>query len=99
VQLPYTGGSGLNTWFVSAVKFNGVSTTLYEYYNNVLYSANTVGATSVVSSASWGFFLGLRYNMWFNGDINYTAMYNTVLTDSEILTISQTLAARTINLT
>lgn len=95
VQLAYSGGAGLNVWSVYAIKFNGTSTTLYQYYNGTMYTANTVGATSVTSSTSWGLFLGLRYNQWINADFNYVAMYNTALSDSDITTIAQQLVTIT----
>jgi hypothetical protein len=96
VELAYSGGAGLGVWSVYAIKFDGTSTTLFQYYNGVLYSANTVGASSVTSSSSWGLFLGLRYNMWINARFNYVAMYNTALSDSQITTIASTLSQRVI---
>jgi hypothetical protein len=96
VQLAYSGGAGLGVWSVYAIKFDGTSTTLFQYYNGVLYSANTVGASPVTSSSSWGLFLGLRYNMWINAKFNYVAMYNTALSDSQITTIASTLSQRVI---
>lgn len=94
--LPYSGGAGLGVWSVYAIKFDGTSTTLYQYYNNVLYSLNFVDATPITSSPSWGLFLGLRYNMWINAKFNYVGMYNTALTNTEITTIASTLSQRTI---
>jgi hypothetical protein len=91
----YQGGAGLNVWSVYAIKFNGTSTTLYQYYNGVLYSQNVVGATALVSLPDWGLFLGLRYNNWINADFNYVAMYNTALPDNDILTIARTLISIT----
>lgn len=95
VNLAYSGGAGLNVWSVYAVKFDGVSTTLYQYYNGNLYTSNTVGAPSVITSTSWGIFLGLRYNMWINADFNYVAMYNTALSNADITTIAQNLVTIT----
>jgi len=96
VELAYSGGAGLGVWSVYAIKFDGTSTTLFQYYNGVLYSANTVGASPVTSSSSWGLFLGLRYNMWINARFNYVAMYNTALSNSQITTIASTLSQRVI---
>jgi hypothetical protein len=92
----FTGGTGFNVWSTYAVKFNGSSTTIYQYNNGILYSANTVGATSIVSSTSWGFFLGLRFNQWINADFNYVAMYDTALSDTQITEISSLLTQRII---
>ena len=92
--MDYTGGTGLNVWTVYALKFDGSSTTIYQYISGTLYSVNIVGATSIVSTSSWGFFLGLRYNQWINADINYVAMYNTALTNSEITTIAGVVSSR-----
>jgi hypothetical protein len=96
VDLGYPLGGALGSWSVYAIKFDGTSTTLYQYYNGVLYSANTVGATSISSSSSWGLFLGLRYNMWINAKINYVAMYNAALSDLYIETLANTLSQRII---
>ena len=96
VELAYSGGAGLGVWSVYAIKFDGTSTTLYQYYNGVLYSANTIGASLVQSDPSWGMFLGLRYNMWINSKFNYVGMYNTALTNTEITTIASTLSQRVI---
>jgi len=96
VELAYSGGAGLGVWSVYAIKFDGTSTTLFQYYNGVLYSANTVGASSVTSSSSWGLFLGLRYNMWINAKFNYVAMYNVALSNSQITSIANTLSQRVI---
>lgn len=94
--LPYSGGAGLGTWSVYAIKFDGTSTTLYQYYSSVLYNLNFVDATPITSDPSWGLFLGLRYNMWINAKFNYVAMYNTALSDSQITTIASTLSSRVI---
>jgi hypothetical protein len=91
----FTGGTGFNVWSTYVAKFDGSSSTIYQYNNGTLYSVNTVGATSISSSPSWGFFLGLRYNQWINADFNYVAMYNTALTNSEIITIASSLSTRT----
>ena len=96
VTMNYTGGTGLNVWSIYAVKFNGSSTTIYQYINGTMYSANLVGATSIVSNSSWGLFLGLRYNQWINADFNYVAMYNTALSDTQITEISSLLTQRII---
>jgi len=90
----FTGGTGFNVWSTYVAKFDGSSSTIYQYNNGTLYSVNTVGATSIVSSPSWGFFLGLRFNQWINADFNYVAMYDTALTDSEIIIIGQNLSTR-----
>jgi hypothetical protein len=94
--LAYSGGAALGVWSVYAIKFDGSSTTLYQYYNGTLYTANTVGATSIVSSPSWGLFLGLRYNQWINAKFNYVAMYNYALTNLDIETLANTLSQRII---
>lgn len=96
VNLGYSGGAGLGVWSVYAIKFNGVSTTIYQYYNNVLYSSNTIGATPINSSPSWGLFLGLRYNNWINAKFNYVAMYDVPLSDSAIQSVANTLSQRVI---
>jgi hypothetical protein len=94
-ELGYQGGAALNVWSVYAIKFDGTSTTLYQYYNGVLYTANVVGATSITSPAGTALSLGLRYNMWINADFNYLAMYNTALSDANITTIAQQLVTIT----
>ena len=95
-SLPYSGGAGLGVFSVYAIKFDGTSTTLYQYQNGVLYNLNFVDATPITSSSSWVLFLGLRYNNWINAKFNYVAMYNTALTNTEITTIASTLSQRVI---
>jgi hypothetical protein len=96
VEFAYQGGAALNVWSVYAIRFDGTSTTLFQYYNGTLYAANTVGATPIVSSPGWGLFLGLRYNNWINAKFNYVAMYNYALTNLAIETLANTLSQRII---
>lgn len=95
-SLPYSVGGGLGSWSVFSIKFDGISTTMYQYYNNTLSSLNYVNSIPIVSSPSWGLFLGLRFNMWINAKFNYVAMYDVPLSDSAIDSISNTLSQRVI---
>lgn len=92
--LGFTDGLDLNVWGVYAVKFDGSSTTVYQYYNSILQSVNVVGATPIISDPSWGMFLGLRYNQWINAKFGYVAMYDNALSDAQITTIANTLSTR-----
>jgi hypothetical protein len=99
VGLPFNGGGGFGQWSVYAVKFDGISTTtIYQYYNGVMYNASGINSNSIATPSfpTWSFYLGLRYNNWINAKFNYVGMYNTTLSDSDILTIASTLSQRTI---
>jgi hypothetical protein len=92
--LGFSDGLDLNVWGVYAVKFDGSSTTVYQYYNSILQSSNLVAATPIISDPSWGMFLGLRYNQWINAKFGYVAMYDNALSDAQITTIANTLSTR-----
>lgn len=92
--LNFSDGLDFNVWGVYAVKFDGSSNTVYQYYNSILQSINVVGATPIISNPSWGMFLGLRYNQWVNAKFGYVAMYDSALSDAQITTIANTLSTR-----
>jgi hypothetical protein len=87
--LAYQGAyGGLNYWNGYAITSNGTSQRLHQYVQNTLYSSgSTATSCGISTSSSWGFFLGLRYNMWLNADINYVAIYNSELTTGNLTTI------------
>lgn len=95
-SLPYISGGGLGVWSVYAIKFNGTATTIYQFTSTNSGSATQVGATPIISSPSWGLFLGLRYNNWINAKFNYVAMYDGALSDLDITNIANTLCQRII---
>jgi hypothetical protein len=89
----FTGGTGFNVWSTYTLRFDGGTTTMFQYEGGVLYSASTVGATSLPYAPYLT--LGLRLNQWVNADFNYVAIYSTALNNSEVLSISQFLSGRT----
>lgn len=94
-QLAFPSGGGLNTWGVYTLTSSGFNHRLYQYSSNTMYNtlfqATSCGITTL---SGWGFFLGLRYNQWLNADINYVAIYNSQLSASDVLTMSQYLQGR-----
>jgi hypothetical protein len=93
--LVYSGGSVLGDWSVFVAKYDGVNSSVYQYYNGILYKNSGVSSDPILDS-QFGLFLGLNTQTSANARFNYVAMYNTALSDSQITTISSTLSQRTI---
>jgi len=92
-NLPYGSGVGIGNWTMYALTFDGTTTTQYQIITGATYSGSGAygGYTPL---PSWGFFMGLSYNVWFNGYVNYAAVYNSVLTQGELETIYAQLELR-----
>jgi hypothetical protein len=92
VGMDFTGGTGFNVWSTYVLRFDGSTTTMFQYEGGLLYSASTLGANS--AGFATYLTLGLRSNQWVNADFNYVAIYDTALNNSEVLSISQFLSGR-----
>jgi hypothetical protein len=76
-----------NTWYMSAVRFDGSVMSLRLYAGGSGYNASVSYPNPLSTSASWSAFLGLRYNNWFNGRIGYYAVYGSTLTEGMLDTV------------
>lgn len=90
----YPVGGGIGAWAMYVLTFDGLNLTQYQMVNGVTYSDANAYPFPATPLPSWGFFMGLSYNRWFKGNINYAAIYNTVLTQSELETIYAQLELR-----
>lgn len=81
-----TWGSGgipsfaYNTWYMSAIRFDGSNMALSIYAGGSGYHTGKANAYSLATDSNWGAFIGLRYNNWFNGRIGYYCVYGSPLT-------------------
>jgi hypothetical protein len=83
-----------NTWYFTSTRYNGSTLVSSVYRNDVRTDTSTASTRNVPTSASWGAFLGLRYNNWFNGRIGYAAIYTTDIGQSNVDTIYNNTKAR-----
>jgi hypothetical protein len=93
-SLAYPPGGGIGAWAMYALTFDGLNLIQYQIVNGVTYSDANVYPYPATPLPGWGFFMGLSYNRWFKGNINYAAIYNTVLTQGELETIYAQLELR-----
>ena len=88
-----TWGSGgipafaYDTWYMSAIRFDGSTMQLRLYAGGSGYNGSLSYPNPLSTSASWSAFLGLRYNNWFNGRIGYYAVYGSPLTEAMLDTV------------
>ena len=88
---------GLNYFNGYALTSSGTNQRLHQYVQGTLYSSGTTATScGITTLQGWGFFLGLRYNMWLNAEINYVAIYNSELTTGNLSTIFGVLNTRAI---
>ena len=91
----YPANSGIGAWSTYFLRSNGTSQQVHIYENSTLYSgAGPSTSCGITASSSWGFFLGLRYNMWINADFSYVAIYNSYLSTGDMTTIGSALSGR-----
>lgn len=66
-----------NTYYLAVAGFDGTNQYLSIYANDTnRYDTSTPSAASLDVSASWGAFLGLRFNSWLNGDVGYAQVFS-----------------------
>jgi len=84
--LAYQGAyGGLHHWNGYAITSSGTNHRLHQYVQGTLYSSGTTSTgCNITANANYGFFLGLRFNMWLNAEINYVAIYNSELTTGNL---------------
>ena len=88
-----TWGSGgvpafaYNTWYMSAIRFDGSTMVLDLYTGGSGYHASKGNTYSLATDSAWSAFIGLRYNNWFNGRIGYYCVYGNALTTGMLDTI------------
>lgn len=88
-----TWGSGsipafaYNTWYMSAIRFDGSTMNLRLYAGGSPYSNSASFPYPLSTSTDWSAFIGLRYNNWFNGRIGYYCVYGSTLTEGMLDTI------------
>jgi hypothetical protein len=66
-------------WYMAALSYNGSTARLSLFVDGTEYSSSVNTSVSVTTSASWGCFAGLRYNMWLSGELGYVACYSSSL--------------------
>lgn len=76
-----------DTWYMAAIRFDGSTMGVDLYAGGTRYTSTTPNSYSLATDASWGAFLGLRYNNWFNGKIGYYCVYGSPLSSSMLDTI------------
>jgi len=93
-NMSYPVGGGLNAWTMYVLTSDGTTQTMYQFVNGVAYSQSAQLVTNATPLVGWGLYMGLSYNIWFNGYVNYAAVYNSVLTQGELETIYAQLELR-----
>jgi hypothetical protein len=90
ITVSVTFGSGgapsfaTNTWYMVVARWTGSLIIVNLYANGSRYSSTSGGSSSLSTSGSFSAFIGLRYNNWLNGNIGYTAIYDSSLSDAQI---------------
>lgn len=93
--LPYPPGGGIGAWTMYALTYDGTNLTQYQMYNGNTYTSSNVDTGPATPLPGWGFYMGMSYNRWFQGNINYAAVYNTIaLTQTDLETIYSQLQLR-----
>lgn len=83
------------TYYMATISYDGLNMDLSLYDGSGQVGlASTTSSDDLSAVSSWGAFLGLRYNNWFNGSIGAFAIYNTPLTPLDIFDIYDTTKAR-----
>ena len=78
-----------------ALTDDGTTQTIYQFVNGVAYSQSAQLVTNATPLVGWGLYMGLSYNVWFKGYINYAAVYDSVaLTQTQLETIYSQLELR-----
>lgn len=90
----YPPGGGIGAWAMYALTYDGTTITQYQIVNGVTYSDANAYAEPATPLPGWGFFMGLSYNRWFKGNINYAAIYDTTLSQVQLEAIYAQLALR-----
>jgi hypothetical protein len=93
--LPYPSGGGIGAWTMYVLTYDGSNLTQYQMYNGNTYTLSVVETAPATPLPAWGLYMGLSYNRWFQGNINYAAVYNSVaLTQTQLETIYSQLELR-----
>ena len=94
-NMSYPIGGGIGAWTMYALTDDGTTQTIYQFVNGVAYSQSAQLVTNATPLVGWGLYMGLSYNVWFKGYINYAAVYDSVaLNQSQLQTIYSQLLLR-----
>jgi hypothetical protein len=84
-----------DTWYMVTAIYDGVSTMgIYLHTGGTRYLTTVTNTYSLATDASWGAFLGLRYNNWLNGRIGYYAIYGSPLLSAWVDTVYESTRIR-----
>jgi hypothetical protein len=72
------------TWYMTVARWDGSLINVDLYANGSRYGSTSGGVSSLSTDASWGAFIGLRYNNWLNGNVGYTSIYTSALTNAQL---------------
>lgn len=94
-QMPDPVGGGIGAWTMYVLTNDGTTETMYQMVNGVSYKLSANITSPATPLSGWGLYMGLSYNVWFKGYVNYAAIYDSVcLTESQLLTIYNQLLLR-----
>jgi hypothetical protein len=98
VQLTFGAGGiptfAFDTWYMVTATFDGSVMGLTLHTAGQRFQVTSSNSYSLATSTSWGAFLGLRYNNWFNGRIGYFAVYGSPLLSTWLDTIYESTRIR-----
>jgi hypothetical protein len=64
-------------WYMAAARYTGSLNWVELFIDGTRYYQSISDTNSVTSDASWGAFIGLRYNNWLDGKVGYVSIYNS----------------------
>lgn len=89
LQVIITFGGGVpafatGQWYMVVSRWDGSLINVDLYAGGTRYGSTSGGSSSLSTSTSWSAFIGLRYNNWLDGNIGYTAIYTSALTNAQL---------------